>query len=132
MALDPGSRRIGVALSDELGLLARPLVVIKRTSRARDLERIRMLIDEYGPVELLVGLPLYRSGQAGPQARQSERFAETVRQETKLPVRLWDESYSTLEARERRRARSPRRGREAAIDAEAAAVFLQQYLDARR
>jgi putative holliday junction resolvase len=131
MALDPGTRRIGVAVSDETGLIATPLAVLERSTRRRDLERVRALIDEYRPELLLIGVPLLSSGDEGPQARQSRLFAELLRQEFGLQVRLWNESYSTVEAH-RRRASVGARRRRSAVDAEAAAIFLQDYLDARR
>jgi putative Holliday junction resolvase len=131
MALDPGARRIGVAVSDETGLIATPVAVLERSTRRRDLERVRALIDEYRPELLLIGLPLLPSGDEGPQARQSRLFAELLRQEFDLQVRLWNESYSTVAAH-RRRASVGARRRRSAVDAEAAAIFLQDYLDARR
>lgn len=131
MALDPGSRRVGVAVSDELGLIATPVAIIERTTRARDLERLRALIDEFRPTLLLVGLPGLPSGELGAQARQSERYAEHLSQAIGLPVQLWNESYSTIEAGRRRAGASARR-KSRAIDAEAAAVFLQDFLDSQR
>ena len=131
MALDPGARRIGVAVSDETGLIATPVAVLERSTRRRDLERVRALIDEYRPELLLIGLPLLPSGDEGPQARQSRLFAELLRQEFDLQVRLWNESYSTVAAH-RRRASVGARRRRSAVDAEAAAIFLQDYLDASR
>lgn len=132
IALDPGTRRIGVAVSDETGLLARPVAIVERgASRALDLARLGALIEELCPTEILVGLPLLPSGDRGPQAEQSVRFADLLRTTFGLPVHLWNESYSTVEAH-RRRAGRARRARRAAIDAEAAAVFLQDYLDAQR
>jgi putative holliday junction resolvase len=132
MALDPGSQRIGVAVSDETGLLASPVAVVERTTRARDLDRLRALVDQYRPAELLVGVPRLASGDLGPQARRNLSFGERIGQALGLPVRWWNESYSTVEAR-RRLAEAPhRRRRSAAVDAEAAAVFLQEYLDSVR
>jgi putative Holliday junction resolvase len=132
MALDPGSRRIGVAVSDELGILARPVAVIERTSKVRDLEQLGSLVRDLEPTEIVVGLPLLASGDRGPQALESERLATRVGEAFGLPVRLWNERYSTVEALRRRaiRPRNPRRS--AGVDAEAAAVILQDYLDARR
>ena len=129
MALDPGVRRIGVAVSDETGLLASPVAVIERVSRRRDLERLRALVEEYRPAEVLVGLPLLPSGDEGEQAGRSRRFADFVGRELRLPVRLWNESYSTVEARRRRASAPRRRHRSSYVDADAAAVFLQDYLD---
>ena len=131
MALDPGTRRIGLAVSDELGALARPVAVIERSSRAHDLEVLGRFIEELEPRELVVGLPLLPSGDAGLQARYSRRFAELLCEHFGLPVRLWNESYSTVEARRRRSSRPRRRIRDRWVDAEAAAVFLQEYLDAQ-
>lgn len=132
IAFDPGSRRIGVAASDETGSLARPVTVVERgASRAADLARLGELIRELEAAEIVVGLPLLPSGDRGPQAERSARFAELLGEAFGLPVRLWNESYSTVEARRRRMGRS-RRARGAAIDAEAAAVFLQDYLDSRQ
>jgi putative Holliday junction resolvase len=131
MALDPGTQRIGVAVSDELGLLASPVSVIQRRTRASDLANVQALIHEYRPQEVLIGLPLLPSGEAGPQARQSQAFAQLIQRQFGLPTRLWNESYSTVEADRRRRLPFARR-RNDAVDAEAAAVFLQDYLDSRR
>jgi putative Holliday junction resolvase len=133
MALDPGSRRIGVAVSDELGLLASPVAVLERGTRERDLDSVRALIEQYQPKELVIGLPLLPSGDLGLQAQQSEAFAQRIEREFGLPVRLWNESYSTVEAyRRRQAARVKRRYVNAPVDAEAAAIFLQDYLDSRR
>ena len=132
MAVDPGRRRIGIALSDELGVLASPLTVIEHRDRVDDLARLGSLIRQHQPEILLVGLPLLPSGDAGRQARYCEGFAEALRQEFGLPVQLWNESYSTVEARRRRNDRGRARGRGLALDAEAAAIFLQEYLDSRR
>ncbi len=135
MALDPGERRIGVALSDELGVLASPLTVIERTSWQRDLETLAHITQEQQVGEIVVGHPRTLRGEIGPQARRAERFAQRVTEALGVPVRLWDERYTTAEARERlghpaARAggrRGPRR-----MDAVAAAVILQEYLDSRR
>jgi putative Holliday junction resolvase len=132
LALDPGSRRIGVALSDELGILASPLTVITRTTRVADLNRVRALIEQYRPSEVLVGLPVLPSGDLGPQAQTSQRLADAVRESTGVPTRFWNESYSTVEAHRRRHASGHSRKRGGSIDAEAAAVFLQDYLDSNR
>ena len=118
LGLDPGGRRIGVAVSDELGLLARPLTVIERRSREADRARLASLIEQHRPAALVVGLPLLPSGEAGDQARYSERFAAWLGESFGLPVHLWNESYSSAEAWARRRERGRSRDRRALIDAE--------------
>ncbi|MCC6177130.1 MAG: Holliday junction resolvase RuvX [Chloroflexi bacterium] len=140
MALDPGERRVGVALSDELGILASPLCILQHPARER-VAAVTDLIRDHGVVEVLVGFPRTLRGEVGPQARRVERFVEELRGAVDVPVRLWDERYSTAEATDRlsaartgnRRPQIGRRGRAApAVDALAATVILQEYLDSRR
>ena len=136
LALDPGERRIGVALSDELGILASPLCILQRQARDR-VGAIVELIRAHDVAEVIVGFPRTLRGEIGPQARRVERFAEELRAAVDVPVRLWDERYSTAEATARLAARPPRtagrRGQAAPhVDAVAAAVILQEYLDWRR
>jgi putative Holliday junction resolvase len=143
LALDPGERRVGVALSDELGILASPLCILHRPGR----ERATLVADlarEHGVVEIVVGFPRTLRGEVGPQARRVERFVEELREAVDVPVRLWDERYSTAEAADlmaatrKRSAGRPRPGGRAGrlaaphLDAVAAAVILQEYLDSRR
>ena len=129
IGLDPGERRVGVAVSDELGLLARPLLVLERTSWQRDLDRLADLVEEYQPEAIIVGHPIPTSGKPSHQTLAAERFALRLGERVRLPIRLWNESYSSVEAR-RRRAAAPRsRRRSRWIDAEAAAIVLQTYLD---
>lgn len=133
MGLDPGERRVGVALSDELGMLATPLVVLERRSRAAALSAVAELAQRHGVTEVVVGHPKTLQGQVGSQARRAERFAAEVGETVGVPVRLWDERYSTVEAVERlaRVGKRPR-GHRSHPDAVAAAVILQGYLDSRR
>ncbi len=140
LALDPGSRRIGVALSDELGLLATPLCILQRRGPDRVTD-IVALVREHSVVEIVVGFPRTLRGEVGPQARRVERFVEELRDAVDAPVRLWDELYSTAEAVDRlaatRKPSAGRHGRAARlaaphVDAVAAAVILQEYLDSRR
>ncbi len=132
LAIDPGDKRIGVALSDATGTIAQPLSVIGHVSRALDAAAIAQLAREQGAAEIIVGQALDEEGDAGPQARKAARLAEAIRSQTDLPVTLWDESSSTQIARETRMemgvARRKRRGH---LDDLAAAVILQSYLDAR-
>jgi len=138
LGLDVGDRRIGVAVSDTAGLIATPLEVVHRTSRVQDFRRIANLVREQQAAGLVVGHPLNDDGSAGPQARRIERYvaalAEALRAEgLDVPIVFWDESFSTQRAEETialsgRRSRQ-RRGH---IDAVAAAVILQDYLDEQR
>ncbi len=134
MALDPGERRVGVALSDELGLLATPLVILNRRSWVDDVARVAELVRAHDVGEVIVGHPKTLRGEIGTQARRAERFAREIAGAVGVPVRLWDERYSTVEAEERIAARKRSRGtssrsRPRHPDAAAAAVILQGYLD---
>jgi putative Holliday junction resolvase len=131
LALDVGERRIGVACSDPTGTLATPWLTIRRASRREDFATIARLAGERGAVAVVVGHPLNMDGSAGPQARRVARYAQALAEHLPIPVFLWDERLSTDIALEKRR--SVRRSRApASVDAEAAAVILQDYLDARR
>ncbi|MCC7103984.1 MAG: Holliday junction resolvase RuvX [Chloroflexi bacterium] len=131
LAIDPGERRIGVAVSDERGTIARPLSIIHRSSWERDIEQLAALIREQAPVEIVVGYPVLVSGERGQQARRAERLSHKLRRVTDTPIRMVDERFSSLEASERLRATSGRRRLGAPNDAEAAAVILQRVLDER-
>lgn len=131
LGLDIGARRIGVALSDELGLLAGPLTTVNaRGPVAAELARIAAERE----VELVViGLPRGLSGEEGPQARTVRDFADRLRPFINVPIVFWDERYTTVEAEriliERRVSREARRAR---IDAAAAAIMLQDFLETHR
>lgn len=138
LALDVGDRRVGVAVSDQTGLIATPLTVIRRTSKAEDFARIARLVREQGVTGLVIGHPLEPNGCAGPQARRIERYAAALLEGLRargldLPLMFWDESLSTRRAQEAMIASGRKsKDRRARIDAVAAAVFLQDYLDAQR
>jgi putative holliday junction resolvase len=130
LGVDPGTRRIGIAMSDELGMIATPVEVIQRRSLERDLERIRTIARERGADRVIVGWPISLDGHAGPAAVLAEQFAAQISESLECPVELWDERLSTVEAKQYQSRRDRRRG--APIDAHAAAVMLQHYLDAHR
>jgi putative Holliday junction resolvase len=138
LALDVGDRRVGVAVSDELGLIATPLTVVHRRSKAEDFARIARLAREQGVAGLVIGHPLDDDGRAGAQARRVERYAaalvDALRGEgLELPVVFWDERMSTVRAQEAMIAAGRKaQDRRARIDAVAAAVILQDYLDEQR
>lgn len=128
LGLDLGERRIGVALSDRLGFLATPLMVLKHRSKEADLAAIAELVSDRGVEVVVVGHPLSLDGSVGPQARRVEAQASRLREHLDVPVVLWDERLSTVEA-ERLIHETGKRVRRDRIDAAAAAVILQSYLD---
>jgi putative Holliday junction resolvase len=132
-ALDVGDARVGVAISDELGLTTRGLGVVRRKGGVQDLDAIARLLEPYEPARLVVGLPFNMDGSEGPQAVKVRRFAERIAAHTSLPVDFWDERLTTVEAesvmRETGVARRKRRGQ---VDQVAAAGILRSYLAGRR
>ncbi len=132
LALDLGERRIGVAISDPTGTLARPLTTIVRSSRREDFEAIADLVSANEAERVIVGLPLSLDGTEGPQARRIRRYADRLAQAVDVPLEFWDERYSSREAAEiLGRTKRRRRDMRERIDATAAAVILQSYLDAQ-
>ena len=133
LGIDAGQRRVGVAISDELGLLASPLVVLdRRRGLAHVLESLSALARRENVDHLVVGHPLNADGSSGPQARRAQHFARLASKAVGLPAKLWDERLSTREAEDilRAQGRNLRRLRQRSeIDAVAAAVILQDYLD---
>ena len=131
IAIDPGEKRIGIAISDPTGTIANPLTVLKHISRILDAATIAQIAGEQGAGLILVGQALDEENHPTYQARRAARLAEAIRAQTNIPVMLWDESGSTQAARQARIAlgvsRSKRRGH---MDDLAATVILQSYLDA--
>lgn len=133
LGVDPGEKRIGLAVSDEEGILARPLRVLERTSWKNDLAELRSIVDELQIERIVIGHPVNMNGTEGSQARRAERLAERTREQIPVPVVLRDERLSTQTALDLRKATGKRRGRKrSGIDAVAAAVILQSYLDSER
>ena len=136
-ALDIGDRRIGVALSDALGYTAQPLLTYNRSPRKGDLRRdVKSLLRLLRKSEcrlIVVGNPLYLSGELSPSAAKVHQFVEVLRAETELPVMLWDERLSTTSAHELLdEAGHPVMGRKAIIDQVAAVLILESYMQAHR
>jgi len=125
LAVDPGEVRIGLAISDPTRTVARPLEVLRHTSRAADVQAILERSARHGAGAIVVGLALDSEGEVGPQARRAVRLVEALRGRTSLPVETWDESHSTQSATRNKRE-------DPLLDARAAAVILQEYLDAHR
>ncbi len=130
MALDLGRKRIGVALSDPTGALASPHSTLDSTSQDGDIEAVLRMVSENDVGLVVVGLPLSLSGGMGPQAREASGFARALAQRAGVPVRVLDERLSTVQAERLLREAGVKPSRERArVDAAAAAVILQSYLD---
>jgi len=127
IALDIGERRIGVAVSDPSGTLATPYGIIERRSRSEDFAAIAQLVRKLGAQRVVVGLPISVDGKIGSQARRVSRYARALSRVLTVPVEMVDERYSTFIAQDLL-AEAGRRNR-AHVDAAAAAVILQEYLN---
>jgi putative holliday junction resolvase len=132
LAVDIGSVRIGVARSDREGLLASPLATVSRGSG--DLDNIASLAEEDDLIEIIVGLPTSLSGKEGPAAADARTFAAALATRLEpVPVRLFDERFTTVIAHDAlRQGGRDSRGRRLVIDKAAAALLLQEALDAER
>jgi putative Holliday junction resolvase len=132
LGLDVGSKRIGLAISDLLGITAQGLETIQRQNKRLDFAQLEKVIREYGVAELVVGYPLRMSGAEGIQAEKMQGFAEELRQRFQLPVHLWDERLSSAQANRLLRETEmsiKRRGQ--VVDQMAAVLILQSWMDAR-
>jgi putative Holliday junction resolvase len=134
VALDIGTRRIGVALSDSNGTVATPYEVVPRSGdRARDHRRIGALVEEAGAEVVVVGLPYSLDGSIGPAARSILDEVEVLRATLPVDVVTWDERLTTVEAERSLRAMGVKKGnRRRVVDQVAATVILQSWLDAGR
>lgn len=130
LALDPGEARIGVAVSDDLGMYAHPRPAIRTRSNTEAVAAVVRLVQDEQVAEVIVGLPLTLSGERGHQAGVSREFVEALRRALGVPVREVDERLSSAQAA----SANPRLAgrRDGTLDSAAAAVVLQSVLDARR
>lgn len=132
MAIDPGEKNIGVAVSDQTGTIANPLTVIKHSSRDQDAEEIIRLADRKQVQVIVIGQALDWDGQVSYQGRKAARLAAVLREKSKLSVKLWNEYGSTKTAQDARRAMGvSREKRQGHLDEIAATVILQSYLDSK-
>jgi putative Holliday junction resolvase len=132
MALDVGKVRVGIALSDPLGYTAQPLLTLWRKNRGEDLRSLLRLIRRHDVGEIVVGNPLHISGDVSPWAAKVHKFAEELRQRSRLPVTLWDERLSSAAAHEiLNEAGHDTRNRKYVIDQVAAVVILRGWMEAR-
>lgn len=133
LALDVGDRRIGVAVSDPTGLLARPVTVIVRKSHQADLAAIQDLVERNDVHLVVVGLPLSADNTVGPQAQKTLEFVRYLRKHLSRPIETWDERFTTEDAEREMIALGIRRSRrKEMLDAAAAAVILDDWLRAHR
>lgn len=128
LALDLGDRRIGVALSDATGTLARPLEVFQRRSRAADFAHVAALVQQHEVGAVVIGLPFNMNGTEGQRAAWTRDYGAALGQAIERPVTFWDERLTTVEAEELLQAQG-RRSEKRSVDAIAAAIILQGYLD---
>jgi len=132
LGLDVGEKRIGVALSDPLGMIAIALTVIEGKTEADAIDRVIALAREHEAERIIVGLPRSLDGGMGPQARKVQAFVDALAGRMDIPVVTWDERLSTVEAeRTLVRAGMKRDKRKKRLDSVAAALILQGYLDSK-
>ncbi|MGB2910983.1 MAG: Holliday junction resolvase RuvX [Anaerolineales bacterium] len=133
LAVDPGEKRHGIAISDPTGTIANPLMVLSHISREQDAAAIVGLVHEHQVGLIVLGQSLDDEGRSTLQSRRTARLANAIRSQTQVPVELWDETGSTQSAREARIAMgAPRRKRGGHLDDIAATYILQTYLDSNR
>ncbi len=130
LGLDVGDRRIGVALSDSLGMTAQRLTVVTRQRLAADIEAIATLVRHHAVERIVIGLPLTLRGEQGPQAQKVVAFVEALRTQITVPLELVDERFTTLQGeRALLEMNTSRKDRKQVIDQVAAQLILQQFLD---
>ena len=134
LAVDWGERRIGLSLSDETQRLAQPLTTLTRRAGKRfPMRQLCTLLEQHAVAGVIVGLPLDEQGEEGAPARAARELAAAIGRQTGRPVELWDERMTTARALQAVRAMGgSARGRKGDVDALAATLLLQHYLDARR
>lgn len=132
IALDPGSKRIGVAISDELGIIAQPLEFIPAHPLEGAFVRLREIVEEKSVEEMIVGMPRNMNGTYGPAAEKATEFIAQIKERFTQPVREWDERLTTVQAqRVLIDAGTRRKKRKEKVDMMAASILLQSYLDSK-
>ena len=133
LGLDVGNRRIGVAVSDELGLTAQPVLTLERKHNQReDLRSLARLCRRFGVAGIVVGNPVHLSGDLSPQAAKTQTFAAELGALTGLPIHLWDERLTSRESHQiLYEAGRPRQQHRSVVDQVAATLILQSFMEAR-
>lgn len=133
LGLDYGSRRIGIAVSDPLGLTVQPLPPIPRVGDRQDIVALARLVEEMGVTSIVLGLPLLLNGDEGPAAVRARAFGERLQAETSLTVTMWDERLTSVQSERHLIASGVRRAdRKGLRDSLSAMFLLQAALDSRR
>jgi len=132
LALDVGTKRIGMAVTDPLGITAQGLATLQRTSRNKDLELIKSVVEEYSVGEIVIGLPIRLGGEDSAQTARVKKFADFIKASLKTPIHLHDERLTSWEANQlldqEKLTRQERKGK---VDRIAACLILQSFLDSR-
>jgi putative Holliday junction resolvase len=132
LGLDVGSKRIGLAISDPLGVTAQGLETLHRQNKRSDFFQLQQVISKHQVAEIVVGLPLRMTGAEGIQAEKMQTFADEIRRRFRLPVHLWDERLSSAQAnRLLRETEMSIKRRSEVVDQMAAVLILQSWMDAR-
>ena len=133
LGIDYGDRRTGIAVSDPSGMIASGLGTLKAEGDRRLIEQIAGIIEEYSPVLIVLGHPVNMNGSLGPRAEKAERFAEKLKEAFGLPVELFDERMSTMNAHAIMNLTDTRgKARKDAVDTLSAEIILQNYMDLNR
>lgn len=133
LGLDVGLRRIGIAVSDPLGITAQGIETLQRRNKRHDLAALEQIIRRYNAQEIVVGLPLRLSGEESSQSAKIQSFADDLRHRFELPVHLWDERLTSVEAnRLLRQTELSMAKRAKAVDRMAAVLILQGFMEARQ
>jgi putative Holliday junction resolvase len=132
LAVDYGRKRIGLALSDELGLTARPLTTMQRTNRQNDMRRLREICRRNDVCRIIVGHPLHLTGEAGPMADEASNFARRLEKAMDIEVELRDERLTSWEAERTVAKTRSGRAKKNPLDDVAAAILLRDYLEQKR
>jgi len=130
MGLDVGEKRIGIALSDQMGWTAQGHSVLERSGLKADIHRLALICKEYEVEKIVLGFPLNMNGTVGPKGEEIKEFGQVLKEELALPIDYWDERLTTVEAqRTLLEANISRRKRKGLVDKLAAMNILQAYLD---
>lgn len=134
LALDVGTKRIGVAVSDQLGITAQPVLTLERRHNTReDLRSLTRLARRFGVVGIVVGNPLHMSGEESPRSSRTQAFAAQLGELSGLPIHMWDERLTTSEAHQiLYEAGHARQDHRRVVDQVAATLILQSFLDEHR